>query len=170
MGSNTTARLNVVMGKYTDEDTPRSANPTISGNNAQVSGGGMYVKGSGATVAINDGNLLDNGVAAYRVNPDITVEGGTVTLAKAGITTQVAVVFNNNAQYYDKNAAELTKTQYIVAASNNQVNAVTFNPLNAYYTTITGWNTRRDGKGTPYTIPDVYLLNEDITLYAQWNE
>ena len=170
MGSNTTARLNVVMGKYTDEDTPRSANPTISGNNAQVSGGGMYVKGSGATVAINDGNLLDNGVSAYRVNPDITVEGGTVTLAKAGITTQVAVVFNNNAQYYDKNAAELTKTQYIVAASNNQVNAVTFNPLNAYYTTITGWNTRRDGKGTPYTIPDVYLLNEDITLYAQWNE
>ena len=38
--------------------------------------------------------------------------------------------------------------------------------------TFTGWNTRKDGKGTPYAdgeaVKDLAAEGETITLYAQW--
>ena len=36
--------------------------------------------------------------------------------------------------------------------------------------TFTGWNTQRDGKGTPYDDKAVVNLKEDLKLYAQWKE
>lgn len=34
--------------------------------------------------------------------------------------------------------------------------------------TFIGWNTQADGSGTSYDIGDIYNLDTDITLYAQW--
>ena len=34
--------------------------------------------------------------------------------------------------------------------------------------TLTGWNTRKDGKGSGYVADDTFKLTKDTTLYAQW--
>jgi hypothetical protein len=36
--------------------------------------------------------------------------------------------------------------------------------------TFGGWNTRADGKGTPYTAGDTFIVNVNIQLFAQWIE
>ncbi len=33
---------------------------------------------------------------------------------------------------------------------------------------FTGWNTKSDGKGTPFYLGDKIVILEDVTLYAQW--
>ena len=129
----------------------------------------MYVNGANASVTLNDGYVLDNGTSSYRVNQNIIVDGGLVTLKKPGITTQVTITFNNNAQYYTQGGEDvLQEPQYVVADSMCQLNANEFDQLNAYYSKFKGWNTRRDGKGTSYTDGQISSFNEDITLYAQW--
>ena len=167
MGSNETAVLNVTVGEESAGEATK--NLSIDGNNAQVKGGGMYISGAKANVILNDGYVLDNSTSSYQVNPDISVDGGLVTLKKPGITTQVTITFSNNAQYYTQGqTADTTVDQYVVAASLSRFNANTFEAINSYYDTFKGWNTRRDGKGTSYTDEAVTALNENITLYAQW--
>ena len=34
--------------------------------------------------------------------------------------------------------------------------------------TFNGWNTERDGSGTPYDAGSTFVITEDVTLYAQW--
>lgn len=168
MGSDNPAKLNVIVGEVSDNAATDALK--ISGNNAQIKGGGMYVNGANASVTLNDGYVLDNGTSSYRVNQNIIVDGGLVTLKKPGITTQVTITFNNNAQYYIQGGTDvLLEPQYVVADSMCQLNANEFvGGLNAYYSKFKGWNTRRDGKGTSYTDGQISSFNEDITLYAQW--
>lgn len=167
MGSNNVANLNVVVGEVSDGDASDAMK--ISENNAQVKGGGVYVNGSNATVTLNDGYVLLNETSSYRVNPDIIVDGGLVTLMKPGITTQVTVTFSNNAQYYTSGeVSDQKKYQYVVAASNSKLNLNEFPQINDYYNTFIEWDTRRDGNGTSYADAGLYSFNEDITLYAQW--
>ena len=128
----------------------------------------MYVSGANAAVTLNDGYVMDNGTSSYQVNPDISVDGGLVTLMKTGITTQATVKFSDNAQYYTQGAtADQTVEQHVVAASLSKLNANTFS-LDGY--TFVGWNTRRDGRGESYTDEKETTLDEDITLYAQWQQ
>ena len=167
MGDNTTADLNVTVGE-TSEGTATTA-LTIDGNNAQVKGGGMYVKGATANVTLNDGYVLDNKTSSYQVNPDIAVDEGLVALMKPGITTQVTVTFNNNAQYYTQGESDdITTDQYIVAASLSKIRKNSFGQIDDYYNEFAGWNTRRDGKGTSYEEEDLVSLSESVVLYAQW--
>ena len=167
MGGNNVAKLNVVVGEVSDGSATEAMK--ISENNAQIKGGGVYVNGADATVTLNDGFVLYNETSSYRVNPDITVDGGLVTLMKPGITTQVTVTFTNNAQYYTKGeASDLTHVQYVVAASNSNLKSNEFPQINEYYNTFVEWNTRRDGNGASYADGGLYSFNEDITLYAQW--
>ena len=167
MGSNNVANLNVVVGEVSDGDASDAMK--ISENNAQVKGGGVYVNGSNAAVTLNDGYVLLNETSSYRVNPDIIVDGGLVTLMKPGITTQVTVTFSNNAQYYTSGeVSDQKKYQYVVAASNSKLNLNEFPQINDYYNTFIEWDTRRDGNGTSYADAGLYSFNEDITLYAQW--
>ena len=168
MGSDNPAKLDVIVGEVSDNAATDALK--ISGNNAQIKGGGMYVNGANASVTLNDGYVLDNRTSSYRVNQNIIVDGGLVTLKKPGITTQVTITFNNNAQYYIQGGTDvLLEPQYVVADSMCQLNANEFvGGLNAYYSKFKGWNTRRDGKGTSYTDGQISSFNEDITLYAQW--
>lgn len=171
MGSNANAQLTVTVGKTSEGNATDSIK--IADNNALVKGGGMYVKGENAAVTLNNGYVRGNQTSSYQVNPDMTVEGGLVTLMKPGITTQVTVTFNNNAQYYTQNdpagqQEDVPEEQYIVAASSSKLKACGFTPINDYYNDFKGWNTRRDGKGIPYTDQQVVTLDNSITLYAQW--
>ena len=164
MGTNSVANLNVTVGA-----DGSAGGPEITGNSTLIKGGGMYVNGAGANVMLWDGNILNNETSSYQVNPNISVIGGLVTLIKEGITTQVTVTFSNNAQYYTSGATgDETEEQYIVAASDNKLDANTFGQINDYYNEFTGWNTKRDGSGTAYTNEQIVSLNENITLYAQW--
>ena len=173
MGSNAKADLSVIVGEKSDKSATDVLK--IAENNALIKGGGMYIKGANATVTLNDGYVLDNQTSSYQVNPDMTVEGGLVTLMKPGITTQVTVTFNNNAQYYTQNdptgqKEDIMTEQYIVAASLSELKACTFAAINEYYKNFKGWNTRRDGKGASYTDSQIVSLDENITLYAQWSD
>ena len=47
------------------------------------------------------------------------------------------------------------------------IDACTFNAPAGHY--FTGWNTKADGTGTPYSADDNHTLTGDITLYAQWS-
>ena len=145
-------------------------NIKINDNNAQNKGGGIYVNGAKASVLLNDGSILNNETSSYQVNPDIIVDGGLVTLKKPGITTQVSITYNNNAQYYDSEVEETTVTQYVVAGSKSKLDENTFDKVNEYYNKFAGWNTRRDGKGTDYADGAEKVLNENITLYAKWTQ
>ena len=169
MGTNSVAKLNVTVGTESSIDVAATNNPDINANSALIKGGGMYVNGAKANVTLYDGNILNNETSSYQVNPDISVVGGLVTLEKPGITTQVTVTFSNNAQYYTSGATDdTTVEQYIVAASDNKLDANTFSQINDYYNEFIGWNTKRDGSGTAYTNEQIVSLNENITLYAQW--
>lgn len=167
MQDNETAVLNVVVGK--ESSGPATDAMKIDENNAQNKGGGMYVNGADANVTLYDGHVLDNGTSSYQRNPDIAVDGGLVTLMKPGITTQVTVTFNDNAQYYTNgDMADETSVQYVVAASRSKLNAMGFSPINDYYNTFLGWNTRRDGTGSPYADEALESFDEDVILYARW--
>ena len=96
MGENTSASLNVTVGAASDG--PVTKNPWIDSNGAMINGGGIYINGSKSYVLLNDGHVLNNETSSYQVNPDMTVDGGLVTLMKPGITTQITVTFSNNAQ------------------------------------------------------------------------
>jgi hypothetical protein len=173
MGSDAEGSLSVIVGDTAEGNATDKL--TIAENNALIKGGGMYVKGANATVTLNDGYVLDNETSSYQVNPDMTVEGGLVTLMNSGITTQVTVTFNNNAQYYTQNdpagqQKDVKTDQYVVAASLSKLNACGFAAINEYYQYFTGWNTRRDGKGTQYSDEQIVSLDESITLYAQWSD
>jgi len=166
MGTNETAGLDVTVGNVSDGEATAAMN--ISSNNARGEGGGMYVSGANAAVTLNDGYVKDNETSSYQVNPDISVDGGVVTLMKSGITTQATVKFSDNAQYYTQgNTADQIVEQHVVIASLCKLNANTFS-LEGY--TFAGWNTRRDGRGESYTNEQVTTLEEDITLYAQWQQ
>lgn len=177
MGSNIKAALNVTTGESEvvetdtdDGDEGATDKLNISQNSALTKGGGMYVNGAKANVTLYDGKILNNETSSYQVNPDISVDGGgLVTLLKPGVTTQVTITFNNNAQYFTKGeTADSTYVQYVVAASKSKLNGNEFEQINEYYEKFTGWNTRRDGTGDSYTDLAEKAFNEDITLYAQW--
>ena len=53
------------------------------------------------------------------------------------------------------------------ADRNVTIDACTFNAPAGHY--FTGWNTKADGTGTPYSAGDSHTLTGDITLYAQWS-
>lgn len=167
MKDNETAALNVIVGK--ESSGPATDAMKIDENIAQSKGGGMYVNGTYANVTLYDGYVMDNGTSSYQRNPDIAIDGGLVTLMKPGITTQVTVTFNNNAQYYTNGTADdEISVQYVVAASKSKLNAMGFSQINDYYNTFLGWNTRRDGSGSPYADNALESFDEDIVLYAQW--
>lgn len=163
MGNNSTAQLSVTVG------AAESPSINIEKNGALIKGGGMYINGTRATVNLNDGKILNNETSSYQVNPNIVVDGGLVTLMKPGITTQVTITYNDNAQYYTQGEMEdQTSEQYVVSASKSKFTANGFSQINDYYNTFTGWNTRRDGRGTQYGDEALVSLNEDLVLYAQW--
>ena len=168
MGANTTASLNVTVGTESSGEVTKDV--LIVNNEAEFKGGGMYVNGTNANVLLNDGNILNNETSSYQVNPNIVVDGGLVTLKKQGITKQVTITYNNNAQYYTSDAEDVKRTQYVVAGSRSKLDLNAFGQLNEYYNKFNGWNTRRDGKGTDYADGAENILNENITLFAKWTQ
>lgn len=136
--------------------------PSISGNTADLYGGGLYAIGKNAEITINGGRIKDNHVTNYVDNDDVANERGTVVL-NYGEVTHIVVTFDVNTS--DTSATVSPATQNIVTATNSFLVAPT--PSRALYR-FAGWNSRSDGKGTSYATGDLMNLSEDITLYAQW--
>ena len=72
---------------------------------------------------------------------------------------------------YDANADDATGTvEDGIDYVKNQPVTVKGNGFTRPGYTFTGWNTQADGKGTAYAPNDTFKIQEDTTLYAQWEE
>lgn len=148
-------------------DAVDNAYMQLVNNEAVVSGGGLYVSGSGSNITINSGTVQSNTVSAYVANPNISNDGGEVELL-GGDVDHVVVTFDPNA------AGEIVGPypfQNIVTATNSHLKvpseALAFE--RELYNLV-GWNTAADGSGTPYALnySGVMNISSNLTLYAQW--
>lgn len=153
----------ITLGVENDADTYMQ----LVNNEAVVSGGGLYVSGSGSNITINSGTVQSNTVSAYVANPNISNDGGEVELL-GGDVDHVVVTFNPNA------GGEISGPypfQKIVTATNSHLKVPDeAKSFERELYNLSGWNTAPDGSGTPYAIDysGVMNISSDLTLYAQW--
>ena len=57
---------------------------------------------------------------------------------------------------------------FMVPETHNAPTALTLNAFTRTGYTFTGWNTAKNGSGTPYTNGAIYPFTASVTLYAQW--
>ena len=161
------AKANVTVGKIGASDD----NPSISNNHTIIMGGGLYAKGTNASVTINSGTIMNNTISGYVKNPNVANELGMVTL-NGGNVTHVEVTYDNNAIYLGHQDMHDSWVQNIVTDTRSTMvvpEDVDFTPLTNLNYRFTGWNSRPDGKGTTYTPGQEMNLGNDLTLYAQWS-
>ena len=139
-------------------------NPDISKNTAVMYGGGLYAIGENAMVTINSGRIMDNYVANYVSNENVTNQHGTVVL-NGGDVTHVVVTFDANAPDATVDGAS-EAYQNIVTATNSFLVQPLSIQRDLY--NFVNWNTRPDGMGVTYTDGQLMNISEDMTLYAQW--
>lgn len=151
----------VTVGAEGQGVTEQDANPKITSNMAMMSGGGLYVRGERAGITIHSGMIDGNDVSAYVKNENVANHLGEVSLID-GLVTHVVVTFDGNGGTLDGAA---TDTQKIVKDTNSKLEANRF-VLGGH--DFIGWNTRKDGKGTPYSDRGFIVASEPVTLYAQW--
>lgn len=162
MSGNESAAANVVVG----DDDSTDDNPDISFNRAVLYGGGLYAVGKKAMVTINGGKIIDNSVANYVPNKNVTNERGTVVLNGGNVTHQV-VTFDGNADDAVVNGGGNKAYQNIVTSTNS---ALVLPTVSRPLYNFVGWNSRKDGKGTTYTNGQTMNIKEDVTIYAIWVE
>ena len=161
------AKANVTVGKSEGSDD----SPSISNNHTIIMGGGLYAKGTNASVTINSGTIMNNTISGYIKNPNVANELGMVTL-NGGNVTHVEVTYDNNAIYLGHPDMHDFWIQNIVTDTRSTMvvpEDVDFTPLTNLNYRFTGWNSRPDGKGTTYTPGQEMNLGNDLTLYAQWS-
>ena len=95
----------------------------------------------------------------YAIGSKIRIDEDTILYAQ---WSQVTATIT-----FDKNASDATgEMQPLVIGLNTQTNLTANGFLRDGYT-FSKWNSNKDGSGTDYT--DTITVNDDITLYAQWN-
>lgn len=161
------AKANVTVGKSGGSYD----SPSISNNHTIIMGGGLYAKGTNASVTINSGTIMNNTISGYVKNPNVANELGMVTL-NGGNVTHVEVTYDNNAIYLGHPDMHDSWIQNIVTDTRSTMvvpEDVDFTPLTNLNYRFTGWNSRPDGKGTTYTPGQEMNLSNGLTLYAQWS-
>jgi len=165
--------------------------PYISGNNAIMKGGGLYVEGAGAfnaaagtgsfygyntRITINNGRINENSTTAYVPNDDVVNEKGVVIL-KGGDVPSVNVTFDGNGGTTGGNNQYV---QRIVTATNNILFVPEFKYTGNDLVEVKSWNTRADGEGDDkdengvsymeYAKGRAINLSKDLKLYAIWGQ
>ena len=159
--------------------------PNISGNNAIMQGGGLYVEGQGTfdaastnsfygfntQVTINNGTVKGNSTTAYVPNNDIVNEKGIVTL-NDGDVPYVTVTFHGNGGKVNggSDAGKESYVQKLVTSTNNILLLPDFKRTDNEFLVVKKWNTRADGQGEDYTYTNGASINlsESLELYAVW--
>ncbi len=147
------------------DDGIENFNPVLTRNICLTQGGGLYVSGKQSYVTIYDGDITNNTTASYVANDDVANERGMVDL-RAGNVTHVNVTFDGNGGTIENDGVTKTTIQKIVTATNSLL-VTPKNFIRMGYT-FTGWNTRKDGNGVPYTDGQLMNIKDNITLYALW--
>lgn len=166
MSESSGSKADVKVGTPSGNDS----NPDISGNEAAVMGGGLYVIGQNANVTINSGRITDNNTSSYVYNEDVANEKGMVTL-NGGDVVSVTVTFHSNGENSTFSTDGIVDTAYqkIVTSTNSLLNQPPYIYRPGYK--FVKWHTRKDGddsKGKSYSDNDVMNLSSSIDLYAQW--
>lgn len=134
-----------------------------NGKGAQAIVCGLYAQGTNANITIYSGQIKSNNVTGYVYNPDVANERGMVYLY-GGDVTHVTITFDPNGGTYIPGG---TCQQMIVKATNSLLILPPSSDFShVLYGTLSGW---KDALGNSYTNNQVMNINEDLTLYAQWN-
>jgi hypothetical protein len=144
-----------------------NTNPEISGNVANISGGGIYASGTKANIDIYSGKINDNSVTVLVPNDDVANANGMVKLHSTNVNIEyVTITYHMN----DGSNPETTTTQQIVTAVNSALETPSW-----AYKTLRGWNTNPAGTGSKvgggsgdYHNGDVVNLTSGLDLYAIW--
>lgn len=142
-----------------------NTNPEISGNVANISGGGIYASGTKANIDIYSGKINDNSVTVLVPNDDVANANGMVKLHSTNVNIEyVTITYHMN----DGSNPETTTTQQIVTAVNSALETPSWT-----YKTLRGWNTNAAGTGGggaagDYHNGDVVNLTSGLDLYAIW--
>lgn len=122
--------------------------------------------GSGSTFNPADTYALDADVTLYAIwdVAQYTIE--YVDNAPIDPNTGVAVGLVTGMPYEPTKQQTKTHDVDITLDDDNQTPTI---PNVLRYYEFAGWNTASDGTGTHYDEAQVYDINQDLTLYAQWN-
>lgn len=123
----------------------------------------FMLRGTNANITIYSGQIKSNNVTGYVYNPDVANERGMVYLY-GGDVTHVTITFDPDGGTYIPGG---TCQQMIVKATNSLLILPPSSDFShVLYGTLSGW---KDALGNSYTNNQVMNINEDFTLYAQWN-
>ncbi len=106
-----------------------------------------------------------------RLSPEFTViydaNGGTGSPESQTKIWETALTLSNVVP----ERAELTENFLVTLDANGgSVNPRRMTAARFTSYSFKGWNTKADGSGTDYAPGDIYTAEEDLTLYAQWEE
>lgn len=107
-----------------------------------------------------NGETYGNAITVITVNGS-NVSGGSGNIAVTIPTYTVTYYGNVN----DIGAVPIDTAQYKKGASATVMGKGSL-ARNGY--NFTEWNTASNGSGTSYKVNDIIVINEDVTLYAQW--
>lgn len=144
-----------------DGSTDFTVNYTITGPSSYSKSIKGNAPGSVITIPLSGLNAGTYKVSMYATNGK-----------DSAAVSKTFTVVNGFSVNYDANATDDTiknvpSIQYKVENQNLTLSNIA--PSRTGYT-FAGWNTSKDGKGTTYKPGDIYKLNSDLTLYAQWLE
>ena len=148
-------------GVMIDSESPYASgsSATVLSNAFDAPAGKAFVAwnteadGSGRRYAPGDTITITETIRLYAQWADSTIPAGTFTVAynaNSGSGTMV-----DSASPYQSGATVTTLSNAFTAPSGK-----TFN----------GWNTQPDGSGTHYSVGQTFVINSDVTLYAQWTD
>ena len=179
VNGNVYAESNGEIGSYSGGiSASYSSNVTVNGNITAL-GNGYGASAYYATITVNGTITVDNETRYVVLNnadktqaqyTSPTTKTNYITYAD-GISTVWVLVSSppNYTVTYDANGGEFfpdgTNTIQKTLPANTTLISLPNNPTRIGYT-FTGWNTMADGSGTAFTITTI--INNDITVYAQW--
>jgi TolB-like protein len=113
-------------------------------------------------------NGLGTNVASGTSSAGSTAAATTASSASASRTTPAGQT--KFTVYFNANGASGAAPSFQNAQNGESITIPDVGTMINPTGTFGGWNTRTDGKGTPYTAGDTLVVNANSTLYAQWIE
>lgn len=135
----------------------QASDPAISGTYYTVRDKGFTRSG----YTLDNYNTQADGKGTQRIIGTSFAVSGNVTLYAQWISNTITVKYdpnNGNGKTYD------------ISVTKNSALTVATQDYTRYGYNFTGYNTKKDGSGTPYAFGQSLPTSSDITLYAQWVE
>ena len=105
----------------------------------------------------------------YAVITDINFQDTSGSDGNGNNVTLQFPVITNHTVSYNANTTDIVSGMPTNGVKTNGVDyTIEQGPTRSHYTFL-GWNTKNDGTGITYTPNDLYTIDADLDLYAQWD-